>query len=383
MELISAYMASMGITSYMDALTTPESLDLYAALANAGGNLQRVHAALLLPESLFGSPSDALAWANGLAQSYASVPNLKIKTIKIFMDGVMEYPAQTAALLQPYLNADGTPSDNSGNLYVDNPVLSKLVTAFDKAGWQVHLHAIGDRAVRTGLDAFEAARKANPRANNRHTIAHLQLIDPADYARFGKLGVIPCFQLQWACDDYWTNEALWPYIGDERHARLYPAKSVLAAGGRLAGGSDWPVDPLYPWNQIATGVDRIGLGGLPETGAGGTGLPLDPDQAISLSDSLNLHTDGSAYQLRTDASLGTIEVGKTADLQILDVDATAVSTADLAWANAVHTMVGGVTTWDVTSPGWKATPAKRQQVADAAAAARASGETGCACDRSS
>jgi hypothetical protein len=232
--------------------------------------------------------------------------------------------------------------------------------------------------VRTGLDAVAAARKANPRGKKRHTIAHLQLIDPADYGRFGQLNVVPCFQLQWACDNYWTEEALHPYIGDERHARLYPARSVLAAGGRLAGGSDWPVDPLYPWNQIATAVDRIGLGGLPEIGAGGTGRPLDPDQAISLSDSLNMHTQGSAYQLGQEATTGTIEVGKLADIQVLDVDATAVSTADLAWASVVRTFVGGTTTWDATSPGWKATPAKRQQVEDAAAAAGRS-ESGCAC----
>jgi hypothetical protein len=375
--MISGYMATMGITSYMDAMVAPDSLDLYAALASAGGNLQRVQAALLLPEELHGKPSDAVAWANSLKQQYAGVPGLTIPSIKIFLDGVIEYPAQTAALLSPYLDANGNPTANYGNLYVDNPVLSKLVTALDKAGWQVHCHAIGDRAVRTALDAYQAARKSNPRGKIRHTIAHLQLVDPADYGRFAPLGVIPDFQLQWACDDYWTGEALHPYIGDERHARLYPARSVLAASAKLAGGSDWPVDELAPWNQIATAVDRIGLGGLPEMGAGGTGLPLNPDQAISLSDSLNMHTKGSAYQLNQEATTGIIEVGKTADLQVLDVDATTVTTAKLAWARVLRTVVGGVTTYDATAPSFMTTPAKGKQVLDAAAKASKAGVCGC------
>lgn len=378
MAMISGYMATMGITSYMDAMATPASLDLYKALASAGANLQRVQPALLVPEALHGSPSDAVAWANALKQQYASVPGLTFRTVKIFLDGVMEYPAQTAALLSPYLDASGSPTTNYGNLYVDNPVLSKLVTALDKAGWQVHCHAIGDRAVRTALDAYQVARKANPKGTNRHTIAHLQLVDPADYGRFAQLDVIPDFQLQWACDDVWTGEALHPYIGDERHARLYPARSVLNKGGRLAGGSDWPVDPLAPWNQVATAVDRIGLGGLPESGAGGTGLPLDQTQTITLSDSLNMHTQGSAYQLHQEATSGTIEVGKMADLQILDVDATTVSTAKLAWANVLRTMVGGVTTYDATAPSFMTTPAKAQKVKAAAAVASADGG-GCGC----
>jgi predicted amidohydrolase YtcJ len=225
------------------------------------------------------------------------------------------------------------------------------------------------------------ARRANGRTNNRHVIAHLQLIDPSDYGRFGELGVIPDFQLQWACDDYWTGPALQPYIGDERHGRLYPAKSVLAKRGKLAGGSDWPVDPLYPWNQVATAVDRIGLGGLPETGAGGTGQPLDPDQAISLSDALNMHTKGSAYQLHQEAKTGTVEVGKDADLQILDLDVTTASTAEIALATVLHTMRAGVTTFDANAPVARTTSSRASTAAKVEAAAKLATrqQTGCSC----
>jgi predicted amidohydrolase YtcJ len=378
MEWISGYMATNGITSLQDAACDPDGLELYKLASQEGALLQRVQAALWLPQELFGSPKEALAWATNLKRQYAGVPWLTVRTIKIFLDGVMEFPAQTAAMLDPYLDANGVPTTNYGNLYVENPTLAKLVTTLDKNGWQVHLHAIGDRAVRTGLDAFEAARKANGPTQNRHVMAHLQLVHPTDYARFGTLGVIPDFQLQWACSDYWTGPALEPYIGAERHGRLYPAKSVLAGGGALAGGSDWPVDPLYPWNQVATAIDRIGLGGLPQTGAGGTGQPLDPDQALSLSDSLNMHTKGSAFQLHQEAATGTIEVGKDADLQILDLDVTTATTAKIALATVLRTMRAGVTTYDATAPSSMTTPAKASKVKEAAARASRQ-QTGCAC----
>jgi hypothetical protein len=374
LQQISGYMATNGITSFMDAASGPGGLELYAELAASGGLHQRVRPALVVPEELFGNPAGAVAWADELAQLYGDVPGITFGTVKIFLDGVMEYPAQTAALLSPYLDGDGNPTSSSGSLYVDNPALGRLVTAFDRAGWQVHFHAIGDRAVRTALDACQVARRANRRSASRHTITHLELIDPADYARFGQLGVIASWQLQWAVDNFWTGPALHPYIGDERHARLYPARSVLASGARMAGGSDWPVDPLGPWNQIATAVDRIGIAGLPAFG--GTGQPLGPDQALSLADSLHLHTQGSAFQLGQEAVTGTIEVGKDADIQILDIDVTTASTQEIAFSAVARTMVRGATTFDSTAPSSMTTPAKAKEVEHAA---KLAGRTGCGC----
>jgi predicted amidohydrolase YtcJ len=376
MQEISSFMALNGITSFMDAASGPDGLDLYAALAESGGLLQRVRPALTIPEELFGDPRGAVAWAKDLAGRYAHVHDLSFGTVKIFLDGVMEHPAQTAALIDPYLDENGAPTTNHGNLYVDNPTLQRLVKAFDVAGWQVHFHAIGDRAVRTALDACETARRANGRGGNRHTITHNELIDPADYGRFAKHRVIASWQLQWAVDNFWTGPALHPYIGDERHDRLYPAGSVLAAGARMAGGSDWPVDPLGPWNQIATAVDRIGIAGLPEFG--GTGQPLNPGEGISLTDSLDMHTRGSAYQLGQEAVSGTIEVGKDADLQILDIDVTTAPTSKVAFAEVRRTTLRGVTTYDATSSSSMTTPAKAKVVERAAARA---GHGGCGCEK--
>ncbi len=123
---------------------------------------------------------------------------LRAGVIKVFADGVMEYPAQTAALLSPYLDADGKPTKKSGELYFDPERFARLVQKLDAAGLTVHIHAIGDRAVRASLDAFAAARAANGDRDNRHQIAHLQLVDPADFPRFKELGVIADFQLEWA-----------------------------------------------------------------------------------------------------------------------------------------------------------------------------------------
>ncbi|HVQ88858.1 MAG TPA: amidohydrolase, partial [Actinomycetes bacterium] len=279
-------LAAGGVTSLLDAWVEPWQLGAYAELSAADRFPQRITPALLISAGRAADPQAALEWAQRKAKHYAGIPRLNFGSVKIFMDGVIEYPAQTAALLKPYL-VDGQPGDNYGELYVDGTTLGAMTTAFDGAGWQVHAHAIGDAAVRAALDGYEIAINHNGQRGNRHTIAHLQLVHPHDYPRFAKLDVIPDMQLQWATRNVWTMEALLPYIGPERHARMYPARSLLDAGAALAGGSDWPVDPLYPWNQVQSAIDRFGLYG--------EGSPLNPDQGISRVQSLRMHSSGTAY----------------------------------------------------------------------------------------
>lgn len=355
-----AEMAAGGITTAMDAWVEEWQLDFYRALADNGALPQRVTAALLAPQEALGAPGDVLAEFRRLAHAYADVPRLRFGTAKVFMDGVIEYPAQTAALLEPYLDENGVPTDHYGDLYVDAATMGAFSTVLDAAGWQVHAHAIGDAAVRAALDGYAAARAANGPRGPLHAIAHLQLVHPDDYPRFAALRVVPNMQLQWATRNVWTMDALLPYIGPERHRRMYPARSLLAAGAPLAGGSDWPVDPLYPWNQVQTAIDRMGLYG--------EGEPLYPEQGISRRASLLMHTRATAYQLRQAGRTGTLEPGKQADLVVLDRDLTTCPVAEIHRAVPQLTMVGGETTFDLSTSTGRATRRSMERAAKAATA---------------
>jgi predicted amidohydrolase YtcJ len=353
-----AQMAAGGITTCLDAWVDPWQLDGYAELAGRGLLPQRVVPALLAGHDQIRAPKETLAWAKDLAATYGAVPGLRFGTMKVFMDGVIEYPAQTAALLEPYLDADGNPTDHYGDLYVDGTTMGSFAQVFDRAGWQVHAHAIGDAAVRAALDGYEAARRANGRRGNRHTIAHLQLVHPDDYGRFAQLDVVPDMQLQWATRNVWTEEALEPFIGPERHARMYPARSMVNAGARIAGGSDWPVDPLHPWNQVQTAIDRLGLYG--------EGSPLYAEEGLTRTQSLRMHTLGTAYQLHQERTTGSLQVGKQADLVVLDRDITCGPVSEIKDATPQLTMVGGRTVFDASSSAGRAV--QRTTAASAAAA---------------
>ena len=340
-EDMGTFLLANGITSFMDAVSSRASLRTYRDLLGRDVIRQTVIPALEVDAELATTPGDAAEMLRTLRNRFGDVPRLRMTTAKVFMDGVMEYPAQTAALLAPYLDGDGQPTDNRGDLYVSNDDFKRLAVRLDREGWQVHTHAIGDRAVRVALNGYEAALRANGRSGNRHTITHLELVHPDDYARFGRLDVIASMQLQWAVRNVFTLDALRPYIGEARFNRLYPARSLNAAGARLAGGSDWPVDPLSPFNQIATAVDRTTTDSADPT-------PLDPEESISRSHSLRMHTRASAFQLHS-PNTGTIAKGKRADLIIVDRDITSGPVSDMREARVNHTMIAGQVVYDATS----------------------------------
>ncbi|MEU9339128.1 amidohydrolase [Streptomyces sp. NPDC048290] len=334
--------AAQGITAFMDALVTPSGLDTYAALSRSGRLLQRIAPAVRLETEQVKNPSEALAYVRDLRRRHGGVAGLHFGVAKVFLDGVIEYPAQTAALLRPYLDEQGRPTDNRGDLYASSAEFGRLATVFDRAGWQLHAHAIGDRAVRTALDGYETALRANGRRGNRHTIAHLQLVHPDDFARFRRLGVVACMQLQWATRNTWTMEALAPYLGPDRHRLLYPARSLERHGAALSGGSDWPVDPLHTWNQIRTAVDREGADS--EQGA------LYPErEALSRASALRLHTAGSAHQLRLDHLTGHLTPGRAADLVVLDRDVTRVPVREISDTQVRLTLIDGKPAYEADS----------------------------------
>ncbi|GAA0601405.1 amidohydrolase [Streptomyces crystallinus] len=335
-----AQAAASGITTFMDASVGTHELDTYAALAAAGRLPQRIVPALLIGPELAKDPAAALRHVRELRARYGQVPGLRFGTAKVFLDGVIEYPSQTAALLAPYLDAEGRPTDHRGDLYVSAADYGRLATVFDRADWQLHAHAIGDRAVRTALDGYEVAVRANGRRGNRHTVAHLQLVHPTDYRRFAPLGVVACMQLQWAMRDIWTVEALLPYIGAARHRLLYPARSLERHGAALSGGSDWPVDPLQTWNQVRTAVDREG-----EEGA------LYPElEGLSRASSLRMHTAGTAWQLRMEGVSGRVRAGLAADLVLLDRDVTRVPIGEVSGTGVRLTLVDGKVVHEGASP---------------------------------
>ena len=311
-------MSAFGITSLMDAYVTPSEEAVWRNLYDTGRLPMRVRMAIYLtdPDAAAGERDsdgdDAVARLVKVSKDAEVDPDfLRAGIVKVFADGVMEYPAQTAALLSPYLDADGKPTEKSGTLYFDPERFSRLVQKLDAAGLTVHMHAIGDRAVRASLDAFAAARAANGDRDNRHQIAHLQLIDPADFPRFKQLGVIADFQLEWAKREPATEEALEPYLGPDRYRYVYPAGSLHRAGATIIGGSDWDVSTYNPFHAFQVAVTR---------GGGAGREPLNLDERIPLETAIDAYTINAAYAMKQDKITGSLEVGKRADLVVLDRD---------------------------------------------------------------
>jgi predicted amidohydrolase YtcJ len=340
--LAAAYevMARSGITSCLHAATHQRELAALATLADRGPLPLRPHVALQVEAEE--APADMLARVEGLRAAY-SHPAIAIDTLKMFFDGVIEYPTQTAALVNPYRVNKGTKDDphwvagkDRGPTYWKPAVADAAITAADAAGWQVHVHAIGDRAARSALDGFEAALAANGNSDHRHTIAHLELVEPADFGRFKELGVLASMQMQWAERDSYTVDRLRDYLGPDRYPHVYPAGSLQRAGALLCGGSDWPVDPLLPFRQIEMAVNRT----ADEIYAGDPG-PLFGRQGISLKSSLVMHTRSSAYQLHQEGLSGRLVPGLAADLVIADADLLQVPLEKVSKVGARLTIVDG------------------------------------------
>jgi predicted amidohydrolase YtcJ len=309
-------MSAVGITSIMDAFVTPVEAKVWRRLYDSGKLDMRVRTAIY--DALPSDDSDEAVQRLVAASEKGNVDpeRLRAGMVKVFADGVMEYPAQTAALLAPYLDAEGKPTEVLGELYFAPERFAALVRKLDAAGLTVHIHAIGDRAVRASLDAFAAARAANGDKDNRHQIAHLQLVDPADFARFKQLGVLADMQFDWAKREPATEIALEPYLGPERYRYLYPAGSLHDAGATLIGGSDWDVSTYNPFHAFQTGITRAGGKGQP---------PLNLDERIPLATAIDAYTINAAYALKQEAITGSLEAGKRADLIVLDRD---ILTAD-------------------------------------------------------
>jgi predicted amidohydrolase YtcJ len=267
---VFAEMHAVGITSVQDARVNPRIIATYKKLYDTHRLDMRVRGCFHLAD--LSRPADALiADAVKFRAAWAIDPALlRADCVKIFADGVIEFPSQTAALLAPYLDRAGKPTTNIGPTYVTQDNFNRIAAAADMAGLTVHVHAIGDRAVRSALNAFAYARATNGVHDNRNQIAHSELVEKADVPRFHALGVIANLQLEWVEHDPYIDEATLPFIGPDRGRELYRARSLRDAGAIIAGGSDWSVSTFNPFSAMQHGMNRTG----------DTGGPLLPEERV-------------------------------------------------------------------------------------------------------
>ncbi|WP_223692063.1 amidohydrolase [Leifsonia poae] len=253
-------------------------------------------------------------------------------TVKIMVDGVAEN--HTAAMKTPYRDAHGRDTDNSGLSFVDPVLLRDYVTALDREGFQVHFHALGDRAVQEALDALAVAREANGPTDGRHHLAHLQVVAVEDVPRFAQLDATANLQALWACHEPQLDQLTLPFLQDEAKTRQYPFGDLDRNGTRLAAGSDWPVSSANPLEAIHIAVNRVspGSGDEPLGGAG---------QCLDLATAFAAYTSGSAFVNHRDHDTGRIAPGYRANLVVIDPDPFAAPVEDIHLSEVVSTWVDG------------------------------------------
>ncbi len=313
-----------GITTWHEANADDAILRAYHRADSSGTLTVRTVVALHVdPE--FGTRQ--IPGLDSLRRRY-STPLVQVTAAKIFVDGVIE--GHTAALLQPYLDRPGF----RGQLKVSPPLLDTLVHALDSAGFKVHVHAIGDRAIRVTLDAFEKQHAIDGGAGPRHIIAHLQLFDPADIPRLAALGVAGSFQPLWAFRDTYMRDLTEPRLGPRRSRWQYPIASVVRTGAIVAAGSDWPVTSMDPLQAIQVAVTR-------QRPTDSTDAPFFPEERVDVATAVGMYTSAAAMAVDQDSLTGTITVGKAADLIVLSENVFTESVYRIARTHVVLTLMGG------------------------------------------
>jgi predicted amidohydrolase YtcJ len=325
------HLHALGITAWHDAGFNPEWLPAYHDLARSGRLTARVVAAQQWWP--WGGAKEADPMPRLLAAREASrIGRLRAHAVKFWVDGVFENGS--ALVLEPYLGPDGIPSTDTGTPNYEADELNAAVIELESQGFDCHFHAIGDAAVRQALDAVAAARAAHGPRAVRHSIAHLELIDPGDIPRFAELDVAANLQTFWAHDEAETRTIQFPLIGPARYHARYAFGDLDRAGARLAAGSDWTVTTANPLEQIEVALRRIYPTQREDP-------PWRPEQRLDLDTMLRAFTIGSAWVNRLEADTGTIEVGKLADLVVLDRDLRAVLDGRVADAEVLMTFMEG------------------------------------------
>lgn len=324
---------SFGITGVHDAYvevsreTAYTNMEAYTAFADAEELKMHVVAAMLYDPTLPLEPQIELF--KELRQS-ADRQHVKATAVKILVDGVAT--SYSAAMLEPYADreADGV----SGTPLIPRAEMIDLVARLDALGFQMHFHSIGDAATRYSLDAIEAARAQNGERDSRHHLSHIMVWAPADFDRMAELDVIANFQALWAYRDTHYDEITYIRMGEERSKYIYPINSLNKRGTTLAFGSDWYVTSANPLLAIEVAITRQAPNGL---GA----EPLLPEEAIDLATAIKAATLGAAYGNFLDQETGSIEVGKLADLIVIDKNLFDIPARDISEASVMLTLFEG------------------------------------------
>jgi predicted amidohydrolase YtcJ len=333
---------SLGITAWQDAAVSTDG-----GLGDVAGAYRAARTKDLLTARVVGAlwweRDEGLEQVDRLLAARRELTGglMSASTVKIMQDGVAEN--HTAAMLTPYRRLGcgcGPGGSHDGLSFVDPAALRDYVTVLDRHGFQVHFHALGDRAVREALDAVDAARRANGFNDNRHHLAHLQVIHPDDIARFRMLGATANMQPLWAAHEPQMDDLTIPFLGWERAAWQYPFGDLLRAGATLAGGSDWPVSSADPIQGMHVAVNRI----VPD----GDAEAFYPEQRLDLGSALAAYTSGSAYVNHLDDT-GVIAIGNLADLVVLDRDPFDGPPSEICHTRVEQTFVGGRRVHSATS----------------------------------
>ena len=328
------HLHSVGIVGWQDALVgaglgMPDSLPTYLAARDSGALTAKVVLAQWwdrdrgleqLPELIS-------------RRTLAAQAGLDASSVKLMQDGVCE--THTAAMLDPYLDSHGHLTDNRGLSFIPAEALATYVAALDANGFQAHIHALGDRAVRDSLDAIEHARALNGASGLRHHLAHVQVVDAADVPRFAELEVTANIQPLWACRDEAVEVLTLPFLAPAAREQQYVFGSLLRTGARIACGSDWPVSDPAPLLGMHVAVNRRS----PDQPA--DAAPLLPEEALTVSEALAGYTTGTAHLNRLEGSTGRIETGYAADLVVVDHDILGEDTSVLGRTRVTNTYVDG------------------------------------------
>ncbi|WP_026679448.1 amidohydrolase [Fictibacillus gelatini] len=312
-----AYAASLGVTAVHDlhGLKNIDALDVFKEFEDSGKLTTRIH--------LWPRLTGDLSHARQLRDTYQS-EKLRVSGLKQFIDGVIT--ARTAYLLEPYADQPETRGETS----FPHETIKKWVIDADKEGFSIRFHAIGDGAIRLALDAYEEAQKVNGKRDSRHSVEHVEVIHPDDIPRFKELGVTASMQ-----PDHFAMSERGVYterIGAQREKHVFSINTLKKAGARLAFGTDFPIDGLNPLMQIYRAVTRIDSSGKEV---------WHPHERITLAEALKAYTSGPAYGSFREHELGTLEVGKLADIVVLERNLFEVPVEEIPNIKVLLTIVDG------------------------------------------